>query len=167
MLYLVEREAAMRSGHLAVGIRFKNHNYGMFSPPLADCIDSLVETGFLKSREVAADSGVGRSFRLPPHSRKTEIAAEMRSVCDAVWAKYGHLSLVRLVDAAKATEPFLETPKGRWIDWPAFIESYCRSDHKIAPEVERELRDAKQRARSGRNRVLTREQAIKLVAAHG
>ncbi len=72
-----------------------------------------------------------------------------------------------LITKAKATEPFLDTPKGRWIDWGAFIENCCESEHKLAPEVEQELLEAKERARSGRNRVLTREQAVRLVTTHG
>ncbi|MCI4333605.1 MAG: SocA family protein [Thermoplasmata archaeon] len=167
MLYLVEREAAIRTGRLAVGIRFKNHNYGMFSPPLADSIDELENAGFLQSRVVPADSGEGRSYRLGPASEKTLVSAGIRLVCEEVFAEYGRLSLKGLVAKAKATEPFLDTPKGKWINWRGFIENRCEGEHQLAPEVERELIEAKERARSGRNRVLTREQALRLVTAHG
>jgi hypothetical protein len=167
MLYLVERDAAIRTGRLAVGIRFKNHNYGMFSPPLADHIDALVDSGFLQSRVIPADSGEGRAYRLGPASQGIEVPASMRSACDSIFEEYGRLSLKGLIAKAKATEPFLDTPKGRWIDWGAFIENRCDSDHQLAPEVEEELLGAKERARSGRNRVLTREQAVRLVTAHG
>ncbi len=88
MLYLVERDAAVRTGRLAIGIRFKNHNYGMFSPPLADQIDSLVGSGFLQSRVIPADSGEGRAYRLGPTSQGVEVSDMIRSTCDGVLEEY-------------------------------------------------------------------------------
>lgn len=164
MLYLIERESILRNGRLAIGIRYKHHTYGMFSPQLADRLDDMVASEFLIGRPVQSDSGEGRSYRLGPQ-QKVEVSPEIMETCQAILQKYGDLPLARLVGVAKRTEPFLDTPKGHWINWGTYIENRCTGEHAITPEVEEALRQAEGRAKSGKLPILSREEALRALSA--
>lgn len=163
MLYLVERESILRHGRLAVGIPFLHHTHGMYSPMLASRLDALVAEGFLVANPVPSDSGQGLAYRLSP-SGVTPPPVEIEEICRPVLEKYGRHTLGGLVAAAKATEPFVDTPQGAHVDWREFAANVRFSDSELSAEVGSELVLAATRARSGKSRVLTRAEALRALA---
>jgi hypothetical protein len=159
LLYLLEREAVIRTGKPAIGLRFQHQQFGMFSPGLADQLDDLHAEGFLASKEVRADTGVGQKFSLN-QAVGLEIPAELRDLCNLIDKTYGGLSLTVLISRAKSTAPFTYTKRGEWIDWELLAEERCGSTDRLTAEMEGELVAAKARIARGQGTTLGKDYAI-------
>jgi len=156
MVYLLERESVLNEGRLALGYRFRHEQFGMFSPDLADAISALESERFIVARQVRADTGAGRKYRLAAGARAPD-NPRISSLCDAIFAERGKRGLASLINYAKGTDPFVNTPRGQWMNWDAFLREQCGGAHELLPEAEAELRRLASRKPA---RVITRAAAI-------